>query len=158
VSDLEKRLAGALARETATAEILRVISSSRSDVQPVFDSILVSAIHLLAAHEGVLTRVVGDQLEHAASTFTGGSQGPDVKAAFPLPLAGVSVHAQALRDREPINVADVETHPVVYKKLRDVARARGYRSVVVVPLLRHDETIGTIGVARREPGGFTNDE
>src|SRR5262249_17835776 len=56
------------------------------------------------------------------------------------------------------NVADVETHPVVYKKLRDVARARGYRSVVVVPLLRHDETIGTIGVARREPGGFTNDE
>jgi len=38
------------------------------------------------------------------------------------------------------------------------ASVRGYRSLVVVPLLRHDEAIGTVSVTRREPGGFTNDE
>ena len=51
-----------LARETATSDILRVISRSQTDLQPVFDEIMLSAVHLLRADVSVLTRVVGDQL------------------------------------------------------------------------------------------------
>src|SRR5262245_43462370 len=55
-----------------------------------------------------------------------------------------------------MNVADTETDPRWIS--RALARARGFRSWVVVPVLRHDEAIGTISLTRREPGGFTDDE
>ena len=60
----------ALEQQTATAEILRVISSSQTDVQPVFDAILTSAVRLLQGYSGVATRVVSDHLELAALTRT----------------------------------------------------------------------------------------
>src|SRR5439155_16407289 len=66
--------------------------------------------------------------------------------------------AQAMRDRAPINITDAQTDPRVPEAVRANARARGNRSWVMVPLLRHDEAVGTIAVTRREPGGFTDDE
>jgi len=77
--DLEKRLAEALRdkaealeQQTATSEILRVISQSQTDVQPVFEVIVHSAARLLNAHSGVLTRVVEDHLVLGAFTTTDG--------------------------------------------------------------------------------------
>src|SRR5204863_3271965 len=58
----------------------------------------------------------------------------------------------------PINIADAQSDPRVPEAVRTNARARGNRSWVIVPLLRHDEAVGTIAVTRREPGGFTDDE
>jgi signal transduction histidine kinase len=68
------------------------------------------------------------------------------------------MHATAMRDRTPLNIADSETDARVSEAARAVTRLQGFRSWVVVPLLRHDEGIGTIGVSRRERGGFTDDE
>src|SRR5262249_21421459 len=74
------------------------------------------------------------------------------------PPPGESVHAEGIRARAPLNFADVLTDPRVLEELRGIARATGYRSLAVVPLLRQDEALGTIAVTRRAPGGFTDDE
>src|SRR5206468_291723 len=56
------------------------------------------------------------------------------------------------------NIADALTDFRWPEAGRANARTRGYRSLVVVPLIRHDEAIGALAVSRREPGGFTDDE
>ena len=153
-----RELTTALDTQTATSDILRVISRSQTDVQPVFDAILASAVRLLDAHSSGLTRIAGDQIEFVAQTSTDEAGDAAVRAAFPQSLQSEGPHAQAIRDRAPLNVADYQNDPRVPETTRAYARVRGFRSVVVVPMLRRDEAVGTIAVSRREPGGFTDDE
>ncbi len=153
-----RELTTALDTQTATSDILRVISSSQTDVQPVFDAIVASAIRLLRADVSVLTRVVGDQIELAALTSTGARGDAAVRVAYPLPLHSEWPHVLSVRDRVPFNIADTETDPRAPETLRAIARARGFRGLVTVPLLHHHEALGAIAVARREAGGFTDDE
>src|SRR4029450_103133 len=82
-----------LEQQTATAEILRVISASPTDEQPVFDAIVQSARRLLSGHGSALTRVVGDML-HLAAFTTGRRTGNDAtRAFFPMALTSdTSVH------------------------------------------------------------------
>src|SRR3989449_6732713 len=63
-----RELTTALETQTATSDILRVISRSQTDVQPVFDAIVASAVRLLGAHSGVLTLLANEQIELAALT------------------------------------------------------------------------------------------
>ena len=153
-----RELTTALDRQTATSEILRVISQSQTNVQPVFDAIVASAVRLLGAYSGSLSRMAGDQIELAALTSTDAAGDATLRALFPQPLHSEGPHPQAIRARAPFNIADIQSDPRVPEALRASARVRGYRSMVVVPLLRHDEAVGTIAVTRREPGGFTDDE
>jgi GAF domain-containing protein len=158
VQQLEKRLAASLEQQTATSEILRVIGRTQIDVQPVFDAILASAVRLLGAYVGALTRVTGDQIELAAMTSTEDAVVAVARALYPQSLQSAEANAQAIRARAPLNIADAYTDPRLPESAHAYARFRGFRSWVVVPMLRHDEAIGTIGVTRREPGGFTDDE
>src|SRR4029453_9620362 len=80
------------------------------------------------------------------------------RARFPLPLHSDEDHGQAMRNRAPFNSADAHSDPRLPETQHASARVRGYRSVVVVPLLRSDEAVGTLGVSRAEAGGFTDDE
>jgi GAF domain-containing protein len=153
-----RELTTALDTQTATSDILRVISRAQTEVQPVFDAIVESAVRLLGAYTGVLTRIEGDQIELAALTSTDDAAAAAHRALFPRALHSVGAQAQAMRDRAPLNIADAYTDPRVSEGGRAFARIRGYRSQVVVPMLRHDEAVGTIAVTRREPGGFTDDE
>jgi GAF domain-containing protein len=153
-----RELTSALDTQTATSDILRVISQSQTNVQPVFDAIVASAVRLLGAYTGSLTRIAGDQIELAAITSTDDAGNAALRALFPRSLHSEGSHAQAIRDRAPLNIADVHTDPRMPEATRASARARGYRSLVVVPLLRHDEAVGAISLTRRAPGGFTDDE
>src|SRR5215831_10912632 len=153
-----RELTTALDKQTATSDILRVISRSQMDVRPVFDAILASAIRLLNGYTGALTRREGDQITLAALTSTDDASDAAVKAAFPQRLHSRGAHPQTIRDRVPFNVADAHNDARLGVPEGAYASVRGYRSLVVVPLLRHDEAIGTVSVTRREPGGFTNDE
>jgi GAF domain-containing protein len=153
-----RELTSALDTQTATSDILRVISRSQTDVQAVFDAIVTSAVRLLGAYAGNLTRIAGDQIELAALTSTDDASDAALRALFPRSLQSEGAHARAIRDRMPLNIADAHTDPRLSEAVHASARARGYRSWVVVPLLRHDEAVGTISVSRREPGGFTDDE
>src|SRR5215831_17501490 len=153
-----RELTTALDKQTATSDILRVISRSQMDVRPVFDAILASAIRLLNGYTGALTRREGDQITLAALTSTDDASDAAVKAAFPQRLHSRGAHPQTIRDRVPFNVADAHNDARLGVPEGAYASVRGYRSLVVVPLLRHEEAIGTVSVTRREPGGFTNDE
>jgi two-component system, NtrC family, sensor kinase len=148
----------ALDQQTATAEILRVISQSPTDVQPVFDAIVQSAVRLLRAYSGVLTRIEGDQIVFAALTSTDETGDAALRATFPQSVRTSSTHGRVIRDRTPFSIADAHTDPRIPEAVHAYARVRGYRSQVLVPLLRHDEPVGTISITRREAGGFTDDE
>jgi GAF domain-containing protein len=153
-----RELTTALDTQTATSDILRVISRSQTDVQPVFDAIVQSAVRLLRAHSGLLTRVAGDWLELAAFTSIDGAYDDAMRAYWPRPLHSKGGHTQVIRERAPINIADAEVDPRVPEAGRAVARLSGLRSVASVPLLRNDEAIGTVAVNRQEPSGFTDEE
>ncbi len=153
-----RELTTALDTQTATSDILRVISRSQTDVQPVFDAIVVSAVRLLGAYTGALTRLADGQIELAALTSVDDAGDAAVRATFPHSIQSEGPYAQVMLDRAPLNVADAQTDPRWPEAARARARVRGYRSWAAVPLLRHDEGVGAISVARREPGGFADDE
>src|SRR5262245_36432037 len=147
-----------LEQQTATAEILRVISRSPTDLQPVFDAIVQSAVRLLRAYSGVLTRIEGDQILFAALTSTDETGDAALRATFPQSVRASSTHGRAIRERTPFSIADAYTDTRIPEAVQAYARVRGYRSQVLVPMLRHDEPVGTISITRQEPGGFTDDE
>ena len=153
-----RELTAALDTQTATSDILRVISGSRTDVQPVFDAILQSAVRLLGGYSGTVTRLVGDRVELAAVTSTDTSDDAAFRTAFLQSRHYEGAATQAILARAPINVADTLTDARFPDSARARAQARGFRSAVFVPLLRGEEAIGAISVSRREPGGFTGDE
>jgi signal transduction histidine kinase len=153
-----RELTTALDTQTATSDILRVISGSRTDVQPVFDAIMTSALRLLRAYSGTLTRLVGEQIEIAAISSTSPEGDAALRTRFPQPLHSAGPHARTIRERAPLNVADTHTDQRLPDGFHAYARVRGYRSQVVVPMLHYGEAVGTISVTRREPGGFTDDE
>jgi len=159
--ELEARnrdLTVALDRQTATSEILRVIGSSPTDAEPVFDAIVRSAVRLLRGFSGAVLRLVGDDLHLAAITSTSETGDEAIRGQFPRPLADTPLSARVVRERAPGFVTDVELDPRVPSRTREVARARGYRSILQVPMLRENAAIGVISVTRREPGPFATEE
>ena len=153
-----RELTTALDTQTATSDILRVISRSQTDVQPVFDAIVTSAVRLLHGYSSVLTRIAGDQIVLAALTSTDEVGDGIVRAHFPQSLHSDGEHALAIRSRVPLNIAETDIDARISNAGRAMAEARGIRSLIVVPMLHHDEAVGTIVVTRREPGGFNDGE
>jgi GAF domain-containing protein len=138
----------ALERQTATSEILRVIASSPTDVQPVFAAVLRSAARLCEALDASILQVDGDQLRLVAH------EGPI--PTIPLgefPLRGTSV-GRAVLDRRTIHVADLQAEVDDYPEASAFARSLGYRTTLSVPLLRGTEAIGAIGIRRTEVRPF----
>jgi signal transduction histidine kinase len=148
-----KDLTVALEQQTATSEILRVISSSPTDVQPVFDTIVRSVVRLCDGVFGGLLRFDGKQLYLAAHyNFTpDGLQ--EFERAYPRPPRLDSSIGRAVLTRSVDQVADTEHDPSPL--MSRLSRALGFRAQVSVPMLREGDTIGAIGVARREPGAFS---
>ena len=158
-----RELTTALDTQTATGEILRVISRSSTDVRPVFQAIVDSAQRLLHGNSSVMSRINGDRIELAAYTRAGETADALLESFFPIPLHPTGPDTRPIREgviggRAPYNVADMETDPRVGDRGRTNARARGYRSQLVVPMLRRDEVIGTIAVTRPGTGEFAADE
>ncbi len=143
----------ALERQTATAEILKVIASSPSDVQPVFDAIAKSSNRLLGGHSTVVARIFDDTLHLVAFTSTNPDGDAAVRANFPRPLVDFPLGA-AVRRGESILIPDTEDALSVSERLRDLARLRGFRSMFFCPLVRDQSAIGMISVTRKEPGPF----
>jgi GAF domain-containing protein len=145
----------ALERQTATAEILKVIASSPSDVQPVFDAIATSANRLIGGITASVTRIVDDMLHLAAFVTTGRSGDEAHKSTYPRPLS-LGITGKAARTGKSAYVSDYEIDPEIPSDLREVARKRGFRSMLSVPMIREGVVSGAISVSRREPGAFTD--
>ena len=154
-ADVQRSLAEALEQQTATSEILRVISSSPTDLQPVFDSIAASATRLCEALFGLVFRFDGEMITLVAHDSATPEQLTAIRSVYPAPPGGPSVAARAIHERRVIAIADSQTS-AEYPHIAQRARAIGYRSLVSVPMLRGDAAIGAINVVRTEAAPFTD--
>ena len=146
----------ALERQTATTEVLKVISESPTDVQPVFDVIAERAARLTGAQYGLVFRFDGEWI-HVASSFGVNPQGvAALLQVFLMRLDGLSITGRAIRDRAVVNVADLlaESDADYAPRLKQVIEVAGFRSGLSVPMLRDRQVIGAITVNRAETGGF----
>src|SRR5262245_42517193 len=155
VAELERELTKAHRREAAAAEVLRVIGSSPTDLQPVFDAIVASCQQLLAAHSAIVSRLVGRDLMLAAFTRVNPQADEELRRLFPTRGGPI---AAAVRERTPFVIDDTETDDRLPQNERLLAQRRGYRSLLVVPMLSKGHAVGTINVTRSAPGGFLQQE
>ncbi len=142
----------ALERQTATADILKVIASSPSNVQPVFEAIAESARRVVGGLTALVTRIVGDEL-HLAALTAGNEAGMQVvRQMYPMPISSTRAQSRVARTGEIVMYADARHEGD--DTTREITRARGVRSLLIVPMLRDGAPVGTIAVAREQPGGF----
>ncbi|WOH69788.1 GAF domain-containing protein [Bradyrhizobium sp. BWA-3-5] len=143
----------ALERQTATADILKVIASSPSDLQPVFEAIAARSIQLVGGHSATVSMYVGDRVELGAITPVNPEADAALRALYPRRLADYPLF-ELVRGGEVAQVFDMERESRVPPAAMAMARARGFRSMVLVPMNSDEGPIGAITVTRKEPGTF----
>jgi signal transduction histidine kinase len=164
-ADLEKKvesrtaeLSESLEQQTATAEVLQVISSSPSELRPVFQSMLENATRVCGANFGVMNLWDGESFKIAAEYNV-----PPAFAAWrqqvlirPHPKSGLAAVA---RTHEVAHIHDVRSSPAYLAGAPaavEIADVAGARTMVIVPMLKEEELIGTIAIFRQEVRPFTD--
>ncbi|HSD89909.1 MAG TPA: GAF domain-containing protein, partial [Kofleriaceae bacterium] len=145
----------ALEQQTAVAEILRVISSSPTDVQPVLEAIAERAAKLCDAAAASMYLLDGNALRHLASK---GPSADPVGHVDTLPLDRRSITGSAFLERRLIQVQDMLADGGAYPLSQELARRFSHRSVVVLPLYREGQPFGTILLRRKEVRPFDDRE
>src|SRR5258707_430314 len=121
-----------LERQTATADILKVIASSPSDVQPVFEAIAESANRLIGSFSTTVFSFVDGICHLAAFTQTTPAADEVLKATFPRPVAEFRPFELA-QTGKVVQVTDTDAETDA--QMKDIARARGFRSALLSPLM-----------------------
>jgi GAF domain-containing protein len=153
-----RELTDALEQQTATSEVLKIISSSPGDLQPVFNAMLENATRMCDAYFGILYRFANGAFQ--AVTLRGA---PPAFAEFqqrepirPGPASGLG---RILSTRHPVHITDT----MAEQRYLDgdpyavtAAKLSGSRTIVFVPMLKDDEVVGAIAIYRREVNPFTD--
>ena len=157
--ELRRALGKALDQQTATGEILRAMSGSPTEVQPVFDAIVRSGLRLLHGYSASMMLLrEGESLDLVAYTSTSAEADASLVHVFPMPLRTLPPGERAVRDRRPHAVEDVATAGDVSDVMRETGRRRGWHANLFIPMLREDVALGLISITRRDPGPFAADE
>jgi signal transduction histidine kinase len=155
VRQLEARLVEALEQQAATSDILRVIGSAPTDLQPVLDAIVASAATLCDSVDAQIFRVDGDVLRPAASY---GSL-PQITGGETRPVNRGSVNGRAVVDRRTIHVHDLAAESESeYPEAKAFQRRFGHRTTLATPLLREKVPLGVITIRRMEVRPFSDDQ
>ena len=145
-------LSESLEQQTATSEVLKVISSSASDLQPVFDTMAENVVRLCEAERAYIFRFDGELLR-AVATYNVGPENREFVNHNPIAPGRHSISARAALERRSVQVPDVQADPEFAYAIRDVDPIR---TVLAVPMLKSDDLVGTITIYRLEVKPFTD--
>ncbi len=154
VDERTRELSETLEQQTATSEILSVISNSPTDVQPVFDAIVHSALRLFEGHLIAVVLVDGERLQRPA--IASAARHPDAHEMYPMPLDRETLAGRAILDRKFMHVADITDEPDMPERGRALAEKIGFRAAMIAPMMRENTVIGAIAVTRSAIGYFTD--
>src|SRR5215510_13757477 len=151
-----RELAESLEQQTATAEVLRVISSSPGELQPVFEAMLANATHICGAEFGLLQLEDGE-LSRIAAVY---NVPPALAATQNLPfhIHPKSGHAEIRRTKKVVQIDDIRAMPPYLEgdpRLVALAELAGARTMFGVPMLKEGTLLGTISIYRQEVRPFT---
>jgi signal transduction histidine kinase len=155
-ADVQRSLAEALNQQTATAEILRVISSSPTDIQCVFDAIAERAMQLCQASSSGVLRFDGNLVHIVALGNVSQEGAAALRGAFPMAPNTRSASTRAILTGSVVHIPDVLEDPEY--GITTQAQAGGFRSVLSVPMLRERKAIGGVTVGRPTPGRFSESQ
>src|SRR5262245_18140251 len=159
LEERERELAEALEQQRATSEVLQVISSSPSDLEPVFPTMLGNAVHVCEAKFGALLLCDGDLLRPVARH----NQPPELVVALRKLNARAyrvdqgTAMARAVRTKKIVHIADIKTEPRSYldEPVAAVYLTHGVRTLLAVPLCQENAVLGVIVIYRQEQRPFT---
>jgi signal transduction histidine kinase len=151
---LLNELRESLAQQTATADVLKVISRSTFDLQAVLDNLLESAARLCEADIGYVGRPKDDGFFRAEATYKMPFALKDIAESTPWKAGRESAIGRVLLERAPIHILDAGTDPEY--RMIEHQRIGGYHSILGVPLLREGALIGVLVLARRTVRPFTD--
>ncbi len=146
-----RELSELLAQQTATSEVLKIISSSPGELEPVFKAMLDNATRICAANFGNLVLYDGEvfrrvALHNAPAAWAADQQKDPRRTRGQAPLL-----YRLLDTKEPVHLADVAAVPG-----ETIHKFTGARSLLLVPMLRDNELIGGIGIYRQEVRPFSD--
>ena len=157
-TDLTERttdLTEALEQQTATSEVLRVISSSAGDLNPVFDVVLTNATQICEAIYGGLFLAEGEAfrtvaLHNVPPAFAEARRREPLIHARPGTIFG-----RVAATKELVQIADVQSEPASLSDPRAMIHLAGVRTLLIVPMIKDDELVGAVGIFRQEVRPFT---
>jgi GAF domain-containing protein len=148
---LLNELRESLQQQTATADVLKVISRTAFELQPIFDTLVENAVRLCEAERAFLFRFDG-KLLHSAASYNVSPELRDFVDRNPIAPGRYSISARAALERRTVHVADVQVDPDYAYAVRD---ERPIRTTLAVPMLKGDDLVGTITIYRLELKPFT---
>ncbi len=153
VDERTAELQQTLEQQTATSEILKAISGSTTDTQPVFQAIVQSGLKLFP--DATVAVVLHDSSQ-AVLAAGAGRNVDGIKRRFPFPLTREYMHGLAILDRTVVNVPDAEayTEGPLLAGIRNFL-ASGSRAQTVMPMIRGEAAIGAISLTHQEPRHLT---
>jgi adenylate cyclase len=156
---LLNELRESLEQQTATSEVLGVISSSPAELEPVFQAILANATRLCSATFGGLSLYDGEVLRYAAHyNIPPGYTDFRLRERLwrPNPRSGM---AEVIRTKQPVQINDLRTSPPYHEgdpTVRALADEGGARTLILIPMLKDDKLIGVVAIYRDEVRPFTD--
>jgi signal transduction histidine kinase len=142
----------ALEQQTATAEILGVISGSPTDTRPVFEAIVQSGLKLFSDAAISVALPHGGEIRAAAVAESDPARAAAWRGRFPFSLTREYMHGVAILDRRVVDLPDVRDAPPEMAAGSRNFLASGYRAITIMPMMHGEEAIGALSVVRLAPG------